>query len=62
MYIPFAAIAPVLLITLGFVVYCLVDLIRAEQVRGLPRWAWAIVILASMPLGGIAYLLAGRQQ
>ncbi len=61
MEIPFAVIAPVLLVTLGFVVYCLVDLARSEQVRGLPRWAWAVVIVLLMPLGGLAYLLAGRQ-
>ncbi len=61
MDIPFAVIAPVLLVTLGFVAYCLFDLAKSEQVRGLPRWAWAVVIVVFMPLGGLAYLLAGRQ-
>jgi hypothetical protein len=44
----------------GFEVFCLVDLARAEEVRHLPRWVWAIVCLASIPLGGIIYLAAGR--
>jgi hypothetical protein len=36
------------------------DLARAPRVRLLPRWAWAVLCLAAIPLGGIAYLLAGR--
>ncbi len=55
-------VVPVLLVTLGFVVYCLIDLKRSEQVRGLPRWAWAVVIVLVVPIGGIAYLLAGRER
>ena len=60
MDIPLAAVAPLVLVAVGFVVYCLLDLRRAEQVRGLPRWAWATVIVLSVPVGGIAYLLWGR--
>jgi hypothetical protein len=56
-----AAFAPLLLLAVGFVVYCLVDLARAEQVQGLPRWAWGILIVVTIPLGGIIYLLAGRR-
>ena len=59
--VPFAAIAPLVLLAVGFVVYCLVDLARAAQVQGLPRWGWGVVIVVSVPLGGIAYLLWGRQ-
>ena len=36
------------------------DLAHAQRVRFLPRWAWAVLCLAQIPLGGIAYLLAGR--
>lgn len=57
-----AALLPVLLILLGFLVFCLVDLIRAKEVRYLPKWAWALICLVSVPLGGIIYLLAGRSQ
>jgi hypothetical protein len=41
-----------------FVAFCLADIARAEQVRRLPRWAWAIISLNV--LGGIIYLLVGR--
>ncbi len=54
-----AALAPVALLGLGFVVYCLIDVYRSE-VRGLPKWAWAIICVISVPLGGIVYLIAGR--
>ena len=36
------------------------DLAQAQRVRFLPRWAWAVLCLIQIPLGGIAYLLAGR--
>ncbi|MDA8271166.1 MAG: hypothetical protein M0Z39_07145 [Actinomycetota bacterium] len=53
------ALLPVLLTLLGFLVFCLVDLIRAKEVRYLPNCALALIYLVSVPLGGIVYLLAG---
>ena len=58
--IPWAALAPVLVLLAAFLVYCLVDLTRSE-VQYLPKWAWAIVCLISVPLGGIIYLTLGRK-
>ena len=57
--VPWAAILPVVLLALAFVVYCLVDLARSD-VRYLPKWLWAVVCVLSVPLGGIVYLLVGR--
>jgi Phospholipase_D-nuclease N-terminal len=54
------ALVPVIVIGAGFVVFCLVDLARARKVRYLPKWAWALVCLISVPLGGILYLIFGR--
>ena len=42
----------------AFVAFCLVDIFTAEQVRRLPRWAWAVISLNA--LGGVIYLLVGR--
>jgi hypothetical protein len=56
------ALAPILVVVVavGFEVFCLFDLARAEEVRYLPKWGWAIVSLISIPLGGIIYLSVGR--
>ncbi len=57
---PLQALLPVLLFVLLFVGYCLNDL-RTAQVQHLPKWLWAVAIIASVPLGGIAYLAFGRR-
>jgi len=60
--IPWAALAPLLVLAVGFVVYCLVDLARHGKARYLPRWVWGLICLASIPLGGIVYILVGRSE
>ncbi len=57
-----AALLPVVIVCVAFVVFCLVDLVKADEARYLPRWAWAIICLLSIPLGGIVYLLVGRRR
>jgi len=54
-----AVFAP-LIFAIGFVAYCLFDLSRTEEVRYLPKWAWAFICLITVPLGGIVYLTVGR--
>ena len=54
------ALLPVAVAALAFVLYCLVDVFRAEAVRYLPRWVWALICVISIPLGGILYLILGR--
>jgi hypothetical protein len=58
--VPFTALAPLIVVAVGFVAYCLVDLARAPSVRHLPKWAWAVICVMSVPLGGIIYLIVGR--
>ena len=41
-------------------VFCLYNLARADRVRYLPKWGWALVCLVSIPWGGIIYLIVGR--
>lgn len=57
--VPWAALAPVLVLLAAFVIYCLIDLSRSD-VQYLPKWAWAIICVISVPLGGIVYLTVGR--
>ena len=59
--VPWAALAPLFALMLAFVVYCLVDIARGE-VKHLPKWAWVLICLASVPFGGIVYLLIGRRR
>lgn len=53
---------PLVLLAVVFAAYCVRDVLRRESTRFLPRWLWAILCCISLPLGGIAYLLFGRDQ
>ena len=55
-----AIAAPVVLVLLGFVGFCLFDLKRTDRVRWLPKWGWAIVCVISIPLGGLLYLALAK--
>jgi hypothetical protein len=59
-YIPL--ILPLLIIEITLLIIALVDLFRREQVRHLPRWAWAVIIILLNIVGPIAYLLLGREE
>ena len=54
-----AAVLPLVLLAVAFLFYCLIDIARSE-VRHLPKWAWVLVCIVSIPLGGIIYLIVGR--
>ena len=56
------ALAPLFLLALAFVVWVVLDITRAERVRHLPKWAWVILTVFSIPVGGIVYLLVGRDR
>ncbi|MQY30618.1 hypothetical protein [Nocardia aurantia] len=59
-HVPMAALLPLVVVAVGFVGFCWYDLSRA-RVRYLPRWVWAIICLVSIPVGGIVYLVVGRE-
>ncbi|MGO4255864.1 PLD nuclease N-terminal domain-containing protein [Marmoricola sp. RAF53] len=52
------------LLFLALDVFCVIDLIqsREDEVRGLPKIAWLLLILIFTPIGSIAWLVAGRPQ
>ena len=58
----FPLIAPLLIIEIVLLVVALVDLIRREQVRYLPKWAWAVIIIFLNFIGPVAYLILGREE
>ncbi len=57
--VPVGALVPPVQLAVAFNGYCWFDLSRAPA-RYLPKWAWALICVASVPLGGIVYLLVGR--
>ena len=56
-----AALIPLFVVAAAFVGYCLYDISRSE-VKHLPKWAWALICIFSIPVGGIVYLIVGRDQ
>ena len=56
---PIAALAPVLALAVFYIVWVVYDILHSE-VRHLPRWGWVLVTVLSVPIGGIVYLLIGR--
>jgi hypothetical protein len=58
--ISLAAILPLIILAVAFVAYCWADIYR-NDVKYLPKWAWAIIALISIPIGGIVYLVVGRE-
>ena len=53
--------AIIVIITLGIVVWALVDVAR-HDVRWLPKWAWVVICLLSIPLGAVVFLIVGRER
>lgn len=56
------ALLPLVLIDLGVVIYCIVDLYQPDRrVRGGNKVVWLLIILLISTLGWVAYLLIGRE-
>jgi hypothetical protein len=54
-------IIPLVLLQLTLMIVALVDLMRREKTRGLPKWAWALVIVLGELIGPIIYFVFGRE-
>ncbi len=59
-FLPF--IIPLVILQLILMIIALVDLSKREKVRGLPKWAWAIIIVIGELIGPIIYLIVGREE
>ena len=52
---------PVLLLELGLMIYCVVDIARRPKTRG-PKWMWFLIVILINLIGSIVYLLIGREE
>jgi DMSO reductase anchor subunit len=59
-YLPY--IIPIVVLQLVLMIVALVDLVRREKARYLPKWAWAIVIILGELIGPIVYFIFGREE
>jgi membrane protein implicated in regulation of membrane protease activity len=48
------------LLVVVFDIFCLLRLGKAGTARFLPKFAWAVLIVCTSPIGGLVYLLAQR--
>ena len=63
-YVVIAIIAVAIVTVVRFEVFCLTDIAhtRDDELRYLTRAGWIAVCLVTIPLGGICYLVYGRQR
>lgn len=54
------ALLPLIVLSLGLTIWALIDLSRTPFPRHLPRWAWAVIVVA-VTFGSIVYLVVGRE-
>lgn len=53
-------IVPLILLVCLYLGACFYSIFKSVHVKYLPRWAWALVCIISIPLGGILYFIVGR--
>ncbi len=58
--IPWAAIAPILILQLILMITALVSCIKEETTNG-PKWLWILVILFIQLIGPVLYFVIGRR-
>ncbi len=58
---PAEALIPLVILVVVYVAWLIRDIQRGE-VRHLPKWAWMLIVIVSIPLGGIVYLAIGRDR
>lgn len=54
-------LAPIIILEIMLVGFCLYRLTK-DRVKFLPKWAWALIIICVQLIGGIAFLLIGRER
>lgn len=58
--IPWALIAPLLVLQLVLALVAIIDIVRIHDTRG-PKWMWILIALFVNTLGPILYFIVGRK-
>jgi hypothetical protein len=58
-FIPY--IIPVLLLEWALMIIAIVDLVKREKTKSLPKWGWALIIIFFQIFGPILYFIIGRE-
>lgn len=58
--IPWALIAPLLVLQLVLALVAIIDIVRIHETRG-PKWMWVLISLFVNTLGPILYFIIGRK-
>lgn len=61
LFVPFVIVFVVVLLSIAFVIWTLVDLLRNEF-TGYNKIIWLLTIIMLPPLGSILYIFIGRKQ
>jgi hypothetical protein len=54
-------LAPIIIMEVLLIGFCLYRLTK-DRVKFLPKWAWALIIIFIQFIGGIGFLLIGRER
>jgi type VI protein secretion system component VasK len=57
---PLKILWPLLALQLLLMIWAVIDLVRRREVKVLPKWAWALIIVFVNLFGPIIYFVAGR--
>ena len=52
---------PLIIIEYGLLIFALVQLVRSE-VKYMPKWGWALIIIFINLIGPIVFLIVGRKK
>jgi len=52
---------PIIIIEYGLLIFALVQLFRNE-VKYMPKWGWALIIILINIIGPVVFLIAGRKK
>ncbi|MDQ0209307.1 PLD nuclease N-terminal domain-containing protein [Alkalicoccobacillus murimartini] len=58
--IPWAVIAPILVLQLILMMIALVSCLREEKTNG-PKWVWVLIIIFINLIGPVLYFVVGRR-